>query len=88
MVLPSGTVRQYWLCGDPERRDLHRIAVLREPRGGSSRRTPLPPAWLSQCVAPATTSPSPTLRPTGSSPIWTIDQPAATLCYHPHCRSG
>ncbi|MGP3926134.1 2Fe-2S iron-sulfur cluster-binding protein [Streptomyces sp. 8N616] len=33
LVLPSGTVRQYSLCGDPEQRDVYRIAVLREPRG-------------------------------------------------------
>jgi ferredoxin-NADP reductase len=35
--LPSGLIRQYSLCGDPEERDSYRIAVLRAPdsRGGS-----------------------------------------------------
>lgn len=32
--LPSGRVRQYSLCGDPERRDSYRIAVRRIPEGG------------------------------------------------------
>jgi ferredoxin-NADP reductase len=32
--LPSGLVRQYSLCGDPERRDAYRIAVRRIPDGG------------------------------------------------------
>ncbi|MDX2600313.1 PDR/VanB family oxidoreductase [Streptomyces caniscabiei] len=38
IVLPSGTVRQYSLCGHPERPLEYRIAVLREPegRGGSA----------------------------------------------------
>lgn len=38
IVLPSGTVRQYSLCGHPERPQEYRIAVLREPegRGGSA----------------------------------------------------
>lgn len=37
LVLQSGLVRQYSLCGDPEHRDAYTIAVLREPagRGGS-----------------------------------------------------
>ncbi|MEU0273423.1 PDR/VanB family oxidoreductase [Streptomyces sp. NPDC006307] len=37
VVLPSGTVRSYSLCGRPEDRDAYRIAVLRVPdgRGGS-----------------------------------------------------
>lgn len=39
VFLPSGTIRQYSLCGDPADPDLWRIAVLREPsgkgRGGS-----------------------------------------------------
>ncbi len=32
--LPSGLVRQYSLCGDPETRDCYRIAVRRMPDGG------------------------------------------------------
>jgi ferredoxin-NADP reductase len=37
VILPSGIVRQYSLCGDPQNSDVYRIAVLREPnsRGGS-----------------------------------------------------
>ncbi len=37
VILPSGKVRQYSLCGDPVDRDAYTIAVLREPagRGGS-----------------------------------------------------
>jgi ferredoxin-NADP reductase len=38
LLLPSGLVRQYSLCGDPGRRDAYEVAVLREPvgRGGSA----------------------------------------------------
>lgn len=38
VVLPSGTVRQYSLCGDPTDKTTYRIAVLHETngRGGSS----------------------------------------------------
>ncbi|TWF76017.1 ferredoxin-NADP reductase [Pseudonocardia hierapolitana] len=38
LVLPSGRVRQYSLCGDPAELDEYRVAVLREPagRGGSA----------------------------------------------------
>ncbi|MFF4260202.1 PDR/VanB family oxidoreductase [Streptomyces sp. NPDC001663] len=38
LVLPSGTIRQYSLCGHPERPSEYVIAVLREPegRGGSA----------------------------------------------------
>lgn len=38
LVLPSGTVRQYSLCGQGERSDEYIVAVLREPesRGGSA----------------------------------------------------
>lgn len=32
--LPSGRIRQYSLCGDPQRRDSYRIAVRRIPDGG------------------------------------------------------
>ncbi len=32
--LPSGRIRQYSLCGDPDRRDSYRIAVRRIPNGG------------------------------------------------------
>ena len=32
--LPSGRIRQYSLCGDPDRRDEYRIAVRRIPGGG------------------------------------------------------
>jgi len=32
--LPSGLVRQYSLCGDPDARDFYRIAVRRIPDGG------------------------------------------------------
>ncbi|MCF8541997.1 MAG: cytochrome P450 [Candidatus Nanopelagicales bacterium] len=37
LVLPSGKVRQYSLCGDPADLSAYRVAVLREPtgRGGS-----------------------------------------------------
>lgn len=37
LKLPSGTMRQYSLCGDPEDRDTYTVAVLREEhgRGGS-----------------------------------------------------
>jgi vanillate O-demethylase ferredoxin subunit len=37
IILPSGLIRQYSLCSDPERPDSYRIAVLLEPesRGGS-----------------------------------------------------
>jgi ferredoxin-NADP reductase len=34
MRLPSGLLRQYSLCGDPERTDTYRIAVRRIPAGG------------------------------------------------------
>lgn len=34
LLLPSGRVRQYSLCGDPGRRDSYRIAVRRIPGGG------------------------------------------------------
>jgi ferredoxin-NADP reductase/predicted TIM-barrel fold metal-dependent hydrolase/nitrite reductase/ring-hydroxylating ferredoxin subunit len=39
LVLDEGLERQYSLCGDPARRDLWRVGVLREPdgRGGSER---------------------------------------------------
>jgi ferredoxin-NADP reductase len=38
LVLPSGTVRQYSLCGEPWNRDSYTVAVLRETdgRGGSA----------------------------------------------------
>jgi ferredoxin-NADP reductase len=34
LQLPSGRLRQYSLCGDPDRRDVYRIAVRRIPDGG------------------------------------------------------
>ena len=34
LQLPSGRLRQYSLCGDPERTDTYRIAVRRIPAGG------------------------------------------------------
>lgn len=38
LVLPSGLVRQYSLCGDPNDRSCLKVAVLREPHGrGGSR---------------------------------------------------
>ena len=38
LMLPSGLVRQYSLCGDPEDRSLYRIAVLHDMNGrGGSR---------------------------------------------------
>lgn len=38
LVLPSGLVRQYSLCGDPSDRSCLKVAVLREPHGrGGSR---------------------------------------------------
>lgn len=38
VVLPSGKLRQYSLCGDPDKFDSYRIAILREAdgRGGSA----------------------------------------------------
>ncbi|MEV5450342.1 2Fe-2S iron-sulfur cluster-binding protein [Streptomyces sp. NPDC052535] len=38
LVLPSGTIRQYSLCGDPADRDTYRVGVLNVPdgRGGSA----------------------------------------------------
>jgi len=37
VVLPSGRLRQYSLCGDPDDRQRYRIAVRRIPSGGGSR---------------------------------------------------
>jgi ferredoxin-NADP reductase len=38
LVLPTGLVRQYSLCGDPADRSVLQVAVLRDPRGrGGSR---------------------------------------------------
>ncbi|WP_066903728.1 PDR/VanB family oxidoreductase [Mycolicibacterium houstonense] len=34
LLLPSGRIRQYSLCGDPANRDSYRIAVRRVPNGG------------------------------------------------------
>jgi ferredoxin-NADP reductase len=38
LIIPPGLERQYSLCGDPDRADAWRVAVLREPdsRGGSA----------------------------------------------------
>lgn len=36
LVLPSGRIRQYSLCGDPADRSCYEIAVRRIPNGGSS----------------------------------------------------
>ncbi|MDN5914996.1 MAG: PDR/VanB family oxidoreductase [Pseudonocardia sp.] len=38
VVLPSGRVRQYSLCGDPVERGVYRIAVRRIPGGGGGSR--------------------------------------------------
>ncbi len=61
LVLPSGTVRQYSLCGDPEDKTAYRIAVLKEEQGrGGRRKSTTVSGWgtSSRCGDPATTSPS------------------------------
>lgn len=37
ITLPSGRIRQYSLCGDPDDRKTYRVAVLRVPDGRGAR---------------------------------------------------
>lgn len=69
LVLPSGRVRQYSLCGDPAETDAYRLAVLREPagRGGSAEIHQLRAGARLGIRGPATTSRSNPRRRTSSS---------------------